>query len=80
MHGHQEMRMAARGLLIVFQYVSAFLALLFAFAFVFALVTFGAVIWWQPLSFVLFGALAYGSRQLGKRFAVQPDLSTRRVE
>lgn len=69
-----------RAFLIIVQYVSAVLALLFGLAFVFALVAIGAVLWWQPVSFVFFGGLAYGSRWMRQRVVERSTVSARREE
>ncbi|GAB36849.1 hypothetical protein GOOTI_241_00040 [Gordonia otitidis NBRC 100426] len=46
-----------RVLLAIASCVAAILTALFAVATVFALVSFGAIIWWQPLSVIVFGGI-----------------------
>ncbi|GAC50585.1 hypothetical protein GOACH_26_00520 [Gordonia aichiensis NBRC 108223] len=65
------MSTTARVLLAITSYVAAILTVLFAVATVFALVTFGAIIWWQPLSVIVFGGIWYGLSRLRVRLTIE---------
>ena len=51
------MSTTVRVLLAIASCVAAILTALFSVATVFALVSFGAIIWWQPLSVIVFGGI-----------------------
>ena len=65
------MSTTARVLLAITSYVAAILTALFAVATVFALVTFGAIIWWQPLSAIVFGGVWFGLSRLRVKLTIE---------
>ncbi|OBA43995.1 hypothetical protein A5766_00140 [Gordonia sp. 852002-51296_SCH5728562-b] len=48
-------------------HLAAIVTILFVIATVFALVSFGVVFWWQPLSAIVFGGVWYGLSRLRAR-------------